>query len=103
VDPSQWSIPDELCLLVGPLLSSFAPRPLGGGTPAVDERAVFTAVVYVLASGCAWRHLPETFGVSSATAHRRFSAWAKDGLWRRLHQDGLDELGACGEVDWSPR
>jgi hypothetical protein len=30
----------------------------------LDERAVFTAVVYVLTSGCAWRHLPPTFGVS---------------------------------------
>ncbi|GLU47193.1 hypothetical protein Nans01_15440 [Nocardiopsis ansamitocini] len=24
---------------------------------------------------CAWRHLPETFGVAPATAHRRFTAW----------------------------
>ncbi|MFJ5035728.1 hypothetical protein ACIQB5_48870 [Streptomyces sp. NPDC088560] len=28
---------------------------------------MFTAVVYVLTSGCAWRHLPETFGVSAAS------------------------------------
>ncbi|MGY5035796.1 transposase [Streptomyces sp. 900116325] len=67
----------------------------------VDERAVFTVVVYVLASGCAWRHLPETSGVSPATAHRRFSTWTKDGLWRRLHQAVLDELGARGEVGWT--
>ncbi|WP_175488457.1 hypothetical protein [Streptomyces qinglanensis] len=46
-----------------------------------------------------WGHLPETFGVSSATAHRRFSAWTENGLWRRLHQAVLDELGARGELD----
>ncbi|MGW0615419.1 transposase [Streptomyces sp. NPDC002788] len=51
-----------------------------------DERAVFTAVVYVLTSGCAWRHLPPTFGTSSATAHRRFTVWTGVGLWRRLHR-----------------
>lgn len=67
----------------------------------MDERAVFTAVVYVLASGCAWRHLPETFGVSPATAHRRFSAWTRDGLWRRLHRAVLDDPGARGEADWT--
>ncbi|MEV7018936.1 IS5 family transposase [Streptomyces sp. NPDC093991] len=98
---SQRLVPDELWSLVAPLLPPFASRPQGGGTAPVDERAVFTAVVYVLTSGCAWRHLPETFGVSPATAHRRFSAWTRDGLWRRLHQAVLDELGARGEVDWT--
>ncbi|MYR60466.1 IS5 family transposase [Streptomyces sp. SID625] len=98
---SQRLVPDDLWSLVSPLLPSFASRPQGGGTAPVDERAVFTAVVYVLTSGCAWRHLPETFGVSPATAHRRFSAWTRDGLWRRLHRAVLDELGARGEVDWT--
>ncbi len=30
-------------------------RPQGGGTAPIDQRAVFTAIVYVLISGCAWR------------------------------------------------
>lgn len=62
---------------------------------------MFTAFVYVLTSGCAWRHLPETFGASPATAHRRFAAWTRAGLWRRLHRAVLDELGARGELDWA--
>jgi Putative transposase of IS4/5 family (DUF4096) len=36
-------------------------------------RVVFTAIVYVLTSGYAWRDLPPTFGVPFQTAHRRFS------------------------------
>jgi transposase len=67
----------------------------------VDDRAVFTAVVYVLTGGCAWRYLPESFGVSPATAHRRFTAWTSAGLWRRLHRAVLDELGARGELGWT--
>ncbi|MGJ3561188.1 IS5 family transposase [Streptomyces sp. INA 01156] len=98
---SQRLVPDELWSLAAPLLPSLSSRPQGGGTAPVDERAVFTAVVYVLTSDCAWRHLPETFGVSPATAHRRFSAWTRAGLWRRLHQAVLDELGARGELDWT--
>jgi transposase len=62
---------------------------------------VFTAVVYVLTSGCAWRYPPESFGVSPATAHRRFSVWTEAGLWRRLHRAVLDEFGAGGALDWS--
>ncbi|MFB9573046.1 transposase [Streptomyces yanii] len=54
-----------------------------------------------MTSGCAWRHLPPTFGTSPATAHRRFTVWTEAGLWRRLHRAVLDELGARGEVDWT--
>ncbi|WP_181007367.1 IS5 family transposase [Streptomyces sp. SM1] len=100
-DLSKRLVPDELWRLVAPLLPSFAARPQGGGTAPRDQRAVFTAVVYVLTSGCAWRHLPPTFGTSSATAHRRFTIWTEVGLWRRLHRAVLDELGVRGELDWT--
>ncbi|MFI9719720.1 transposase [Streptomyces sp. NPDC052396] len=74
---------------------------VGGGKMPVADRKVFTAVVYALTSGCAWRYLPPMFGTSPATAHRRFIAWTKAGLWRRLHRAVLDELGARGELDWT--
>ncbi|MFI6166447.1 IS5 family transposase [Nocardia sp. NPDC051052] len=98
---SKRLAPEGLWELVEPLLPEFAPRTQGGGRAPVDQRAVFTAVVYVLASGCAWRMLPPTFGVSVPTAHRRFTAWTKTGVWRRLHRAVLDELGSQGLIDWS--
>ncbi|MFE2183134.1 transposase [Streptomyces asiaticus] len=64
----------------------FAARPQGGGIAPWDERAVFTAVVYVLTSGCGRRYLPPTFGTSPATAHRRFAVWTEADLWRRLRR-----------------
>ncbi|MGJ7418532.1 IS5 family transposase [Streptomyces cinereoruber] len=100
-DLSSRLVPDGLWALTEPLLPKFAPRKQGGGTAPVDERQAFAAVVYVLTSGCAWQLLPDTFGVSPATAHRRFTAWTKAGLWRRLHRAVLDELGARGELDWT--
>ncbi|MEU2040513.1 IS5 family transposase [Nocardia niwae] len=87
--------------MVEPLLPKFEPRPQGGGTAPADERAVFTAVVFVLTSGCAWRMLPPSFGVTVPTAHRRFTVWTEAGLWRRLHRAILDELGSEGLIDWS--
>nr|WP_228782094.1 IS5 family transposase [Nocardia abscessus] len=98
---SKRLVPDELWVLVEPLLPEFTARPQGGGTAPVDERAVFTAVVFVLTSGCAWRMLPPSFGVTVPTAHRRFSVWTEAGLWRRLHHAVLDELGGAGLIDWS--
>ncbi len=62
---------------------------------------MFTAVVFVLTSGCAWRMLPPSFGATVSTAHRRFTAWTEAGLWRRLHRAVLDELGSQGLIDWS--
>lgn len=98
---SRRLVPDELWDLVASLLPEFSVRPQGGGTSPLDERAVFTAVVYVLTSGCAWRMLPEQFGVSFQTAHRRFAVWTRAGVWGRLHRAVLDELGAQGLIDWS--
>ena len=98
---SQRLVPDGLWDIVEPLIPRFDARPQGGGTAPADDRAVFTAIVFVLTSGCAWRHLPPTFGVSPATAHRRFTAWTAAGLWPRLHRAVLDRLGARGELDWS--
>ena len=39
----------------------------------MDDRAVLAAILYVLQTGCAWSALPASFGVSVATAHRRFA------------------------------
>ncbi|GAA1295353.1 transposase [Saccharothrix xinjiangensis] len=79
-------VPDPFWDLVSPLTPRFGPRPQGGGTVPLEERTVFTAVVFVLTSGCAWHRLPSVFEVSPATAHRRFSAWTESGLWMRLRQ-----------------
>jgi transposase len=98
---SRRLVSDELWALVAPLIPPPKPRPQGGGMSRVEDRAVFTAIVFVLTSGCAWRHLPPSFGVAVPTAHRRFTEWTQAGLWRRVHQAVLDELGARGELDWS--
>lgn len=63
-------VPDELWALAEPSIPVFKPRPQGGGTAPVDARAVCTAIVYVLTSGCEWWDLPPSFGVPFQTAHR---------------------------------
>jgi transposase len=74
------AVPEELWVLVAPLIPEFAPRRQGGGAAApVDDRAVFTAIVFVLTSGCPWRPLPPSFGGTVPTAHRRLTEWTKAG------------------------
>ncbi|WP_374404085.1 transposase [Frankia sp. Cj3] len=64
------------------------------------DRAVVTAIICVLTSVCAWRHLPPGFGVLSATAHRRFRQWSRAGVWPRLHRTVLDRHGT-GRETWT--
>jgi transposase len=76
-------------------------RPQGGGTQNIDDEAVFAAIVSVLTSGCAWRHLPPCFGASKSTVHRRFLIWSRAGVWGRLHEAILDLLADRGLLDLS--
>jgi transposase len=73
-----------------------------GTAVLIDNRQMLAAILYLTEAGCSWWQLPEsTFGVSRATAHRRFVEWTKAGLWERLHHAVLDRIGAAGGIDWS--
>lgn len=100
-DLSRRLVPDELWALARPLIPRFDARPQGGGTAPIDDRAMFTAIVFVLTSRCAWRCLPPSFGVTVPTAHRRFTEWTRAELWSRLHQAVLDDLADQSVIDWS--
>lgn len=93
VSPNLWAV-------IEPLIPPAKVRRQGGGRGRVCNRSVFTAIVFVLSSGCAWRHLPASFGVTVPTVHRRFQEWTDLGLWVRLRRAAAE--GACGtdEIDW---
>jgi transposase len=94
-------VPDELWALAHPLIPGFVQRPQGGGTAPVDGSCGVHGDRVRVTSGCAWRLLPPSFGVTVPTAHRRFTEWTKAGLWRRLHRAVPDELGSKALIDWS--
>ncbi|MEU4543848.1 transposase [Nonomuraea dietziae] len=79
-------VPDDLWAVASTLVPEPRPRPQGGGRAAADARQVMVAVVYVVTSGCAWQHLPHSFGVTVPTAHRWFARWSRAELWRNLHE-----------------
>jgi transposase len=55
------------------------------GVTAADDRLFIEAVLYRYRAGIPWRDLPERFG-DPINVHRRFSRWAKSGLWERVFQ-----------------
>jgi transposase len=97
---SRRLLPDELWELAYPLIPLAKVRPQGGGRSRVGDRAVFVAVVFVLTSGCAWRRLPDSFGIAVPTAYRRFVEWTGVRLWDNLYDAAVDAGCAGPLVDW---
>jgi transposase len=95
------AVPDAFWAIVEPHVPQHDPRSQGGGIGPLDAQAVCTAIVYVLTSRCAWRHLLAEFGVNVPTPHRRFLQWAEPRVFDRNHRAVLDRLGVAGELDWS--
>jgi transposase len=49
-------------------------------------------MLYVLRTGCAWRHLPHDFAVSWSAAHKHFLRWCRNGIWARVFTAVRDEV-----------
>lgn len=67
------------------LAEPFVPPARRGGRPrTADMREVLNALLYVAASGCAWRLLPKCFPPVS-TVRRYFYAWRNAGLFEAIN------------------
>ena len=53
------------------------------GSTGVDNRLFVHAVLWVLRSGAHWHDLPTRYG-KYKTVHKRFTRWAKAGVWERV-------------------
>ena len=67
------------------LAAPFVPPARRGGRPrTADMREVLNAMLYIAASGCAWRLLPKCFPPVS-TVRRYFYAWRDAGLFEAIN------------------
>jgi transposase len=75
----------------------------GGAPRTVSDRACMAAVLFMARTSTPWALLPiREFGCGSVTScGRRFAEWARAGVFERLQQLLLDELGAVGALDWA--
>lgn len=93
-------VSDALWERIEPLLPPEPPKPKGG-RPRVPDRACLTGIIFVLKSGIPWEMLPQELGCGSGmTCWRRLRDWQEAGVWDRLHQSLLDELGRADAIDW---
>jgi transposase len=86
-DRSGQRYPSDLTDGEWELVSSLIPPAGHGGRHrSVDVRAVLNGILYVLETGCQWRHLPKDLPPRS-TVHGYLHLWAWDGTLERIHHD----------------
>lgn len=68
--------------LIAPLIP---PAKRGGRRRSVNLREVVNGLLYVLETGCPWRHLPKDFPPKS-TVHGYLDLWNYDGTLDRIHE-----------------
>jgi transposase len=62
------------------------------GRTAADNRKFVNGVMWVLRSGAHWKHLPAEYGNWKST-HKRFTRWAKVGIWEKIFAVVTADLG----------
>ena len=93
-----WYIPDDLWDKVRPLLGR-EKRAGTVGRPAVPHRTCLDGILYVLRTGCQWKHAPREFG-SGSTLHRRFQQWVGRGVFKRIWRLLLKEYEELRGIQW---
>lgn len=71
----------------------------GGGRKPMPARQVFSAIVYVLRTGCKWKALPREFGSASAV-HAHFQRWQREGFFVKIWKAGLAEYDEMEGIAW---
>ena len=102
----SWEVSDEFWNTVEPLIPvrkrqdnrTYKRKP-GGGRKPMPPRQIFSAIVYVLRTGCQWKALPKEFGSASAI-HKHFQEWQEDGFFTRLWRAGLAEYDQMEGIAW---
>jgi len=104
----SWEVSDAFWKKVEP----FIPQPMrdpdkiykrkaGGGRKPMPARQIFSAILYVLRTGCQWKALPkERFGSPSAI-HTHFMRWTREGFFVALWRAGLAEYDKMEGIAWS--
>ncbi len=78
--------PSDLTDAQWAVLEPLLPPPKPAGRPrVVERRELVNAILYVLRTGCPWRHLPHDLPKWSAT-QSCFRRWRLDGTWERVHE-----------------
>jgi transposase len=91
----RHELTDQAWARIAPLL----PPVKATGRRRRDDRQVINGVLWKLATGAAWRDVPERYGPWQ-TVYERFRSWTADGTWERLLREVQTHDDSVGDLDW---
>lgn len=98
---NQYRVSDAFWARVQPLLPAHQnTHRFGGGRPRADDRRCLDGIFFVLRTGCQWNALNATGICASSTAHDRYCAWVKEGVFLKLWKVALEEYDELKGIDW---
>ena len=80
------------------LIADLLPQPRATGRPPKDMRLIVDAILWILATGSAWRDLPTEYGPWQSV-YDYFNQWAKDGTLDQILLRLTDAFVAAGEIE----
>ena len=83
---------------IEPIILSSAPAKDPRGRPARDPRKVLNGILWIMRTGAPWKDLPQRYPPYQ-TCHRRFQQWVKQGVFRRIAQELVEDLNERGKID----
>jgi transposase len=84
----RYELTEAQWLRIADMLPGKASDP---GRTGSDNRLFVNGVLWGLRSGADWQYLPERYG-KWKTAHKRFTRWAKAGIWGKLFESLTGDL-----------
>jgi putative transposase len=79
--PYPSDLTDEQWSVIEPMIPPAEP---GGRYRSVNMREVVNGIMYLLRTGCSWRHLPHDFP-PWGTVHYYYRRFRLDGTWEQIH------------------
>jgi len=85
--PKRYELTSAQWNRIAPLLPGKTGDP---GRSGEDNRLFVNGALWVLRSGAHWHDLPERYG-KWKTAHKRFTRWARAGVWERVFEHLIED------------
>ena len=83
---------------IEPIIVSSTPSKDPRGRPARDPRKVLNGILWIMRTGAPWKDLPQRYPPYQ-TCHRRFQQWVRQGVFRRIAQELVEDLNERGKID----
>jgi transposase len=83
---------------IEPIIVSLTPVKDPRGRKARDPREVMNAILWILRTGAPWKDLPQRYPPYQ-TCHRRFQQWVRQGVFRCIAKELVEDLYERGKID----